>query len=168
MGIAKRLLAGILLAGLTMGIGVPVAGADEPCLAVDANGDGVIDSQPASGSGCVVVKLVVEPKKFNIVDLAFPTVHAAVLWTPSFDPASIVDISLCFGDADTPSARACVPLRKRGKFIDLNKDGHPDKIWKWTTSQSGIHSGDTSACLTGSGSGGLKIEGCGPMTTKNG
>lgn len=164
----KRAFLCVGLAVLMLGLGIPAATADDACQGIDADGDALIDSPPSPGSGCVIVEVIVEPRKQNTVDLAFRAVHASVMWTPDFDPATITDASLCFGDADTPDARACVPLRKRGKFVDLNRDGHLDKIFKWTTSASGIQSGDTSACLTGSTKDGLKIEGCGAMTTKNG
>ncbi|MGH2793425.1 MAG: Calx-beta domain-containing protein [Actinomycetota bacterium] len=168
MGIARRSAACSLLLGLVLTLTPSTAFADDPCLGIDANGDGAIDQLPPGGSDCLVVPLLVEPEKNNIVDLAFITVHAAVIWTPSFEPARIADVPLCFGDADVHSNRDCVPVSERGKFRDVNGDGHKDKIWKWETPQTGIQGGDTSACVYGQTTDGFKVEGCDTMTVING
>ena len=157
----------VLLAALIVGLCAPTASAVEQCLGIDADGDGEIDTPP-SDPDCVVVPFAVEPEKNNIVDLDFINTHAAVLWTPSFDPALVRDVPLCFGDADNPSNRACSPVTLRGKFRDVNGDGHADKIWKWPASQTGIQSGDTSACIYGTTTDGRKIEACDSMTTVGG
>ena len=167
MGRVRRSVLAVVLAGLIVGLFAPNASAVEPCLGVDANGDGEIDDPP-SDPDCVVVPFAVEPEKNNIVDIDFVNTHAAVLWTPSFDPALVKDVPLCFGDADNPSNRACSPVTLRGKFRDVNGDGHADKIWKWPASQTGIQPGDTSACIYGSTTDGRKIEACDSMTTVGG
>ncbi len=167
MGAVRRSVLALALAGLIVGLFAPAASAVEPCLGVDANGDGEIDVPP-SDPDCVVVPFAVEPEKNNIVDLDFINTHAAVLWTPSFDPALVIDEPLCFGDADNPNNRACSPVTHRGKFRDVNGDGHLDKIWKWAASKTGIQSGDTSACIYGTTTDGRKIEACDSMTTVGG
>ena len=167
MGAARRAVLAVLLAGLITGLCAPMASATEPCLGIDGNGDGVIDTPPTTPD-CVIVPFGVEPEKNNIVDLDFINTHAAVLWTPSFDPALVLDEPLCFGDADNPNNRACVPVTHRGKFRDVNGDGHKDHIWKWPASETGIQSGDTSACIYGQTSDGRKIEACDTMTVVGG
>ncbi|MEX2557304.1 MAG: Calx-beta domain-containing protein [Actinomycetota bacterium] len=167
MGTGRLPVIAFLAAALVIGAGLPVASADpDPCLGIDADGDGVVDQPP--GEGCLVVAMVVEPEKNNTVDLEFHTVHAAVLWTPALDPAVIEDVPLCFGDASDPNNRACEPVTRRGKFRDVNGDGKKDKIWKWSTPLTGIQGSDTSACMYGQTTTGLKIEGCDSMTVING
>ena len=167
VGAFRRSILAVVLGGLIVGLFVPSASAVEPCLGIDANGDGEIDVPPTDPD-CVVVAFAVEPEKNNIVDLDFINTHAAVLWTPSFDPSLVRDVPLCFGDADNPSNRACTPVTQRGKFRDVNGDGHADKIWKWPANKTGIQSGDTSACIYGTTTDGRKLEACDSMTTIGG
>jgi hypothetical protein len=115
-----------------------------------------------------VVGVIVEPQKHNVVDLAFRSVHASIMSSPTFDALRIKIPSLCFGDAEEPSQRACGPLSSRCHMPDLNKDGRRDLLCKWSTPKTGIDSGDTSACLTGRTNENVTIEGCGSMTTING
>ncbi len=162
---------GLLLGGLLFGL-VPYASADgDPCLGIDANGDGVVDSPPAPGSDCIVISMVIEPKKPQpVVDLGFHTVHAGMMWTPEFNPARLADPSLCFGNADDPSTRACGPVSGRCKIDQLNNDGQLDKICKWDTFSTGLNPGDTSACVNGWTTDVPKVyvEACAPLTTING
>lgn len=151
----------LMVAGLLLGVSAPRAFADDPCLGIDANGDAIVDQAPAPGSNCQIVSFSVEPEKGHIVDLEFANTHAAVLKTSDFDPARVVDVPLCFGDADVPANRACEPVTLRGKFRDVNGDGLKDKIWKWPVGQTHIQSSDTSACFHGTTTDGLKIQGCG-------
>lgn len=161
MGIVRRWTAGLLLACFALALTPLLAFADDPCLGIDADGDALIDQMPAPGSNCQVVSFSVEPEKYHIVDLEFANTHAAILKSPEFDPARVVDVPLCFGDADVPANRACEPVTLRGKFRDVNGDGVKDKIWKWPVGQTHIQSSDTSACFHGTTVDGLKIEGCG-------
>lgn len=167
----KRALVGLLLAGLVVGFVPHAAAAADPCIPVDLDGDGTVDSPPEPDSGCIIISMVIEPKKPQpVVDLGFHTVHAGLMWTPQFDPIRIVDSSLTFGNPEDPTHRANPPVTSRCKFEQLNGDGHLDKICKWDTVATDLHPGDTSACLSGWTSDMPKVyvEACAPLTTING
>ena len=135
----------------------------DACLGIDEDGDGAIDLPPSPESGCIIVSFVVEPDKNNTVDLEFRSVHAKFPWTPEFDPRTLVESSLSFGDADDPSNRAPKPILSRCKAGA--GAAFRDRICKWDTPETGIQAGDTSACVTGVTTDNRKIEACGPMTT---
>ena len=159
----------VALQGASVHIALATSGSANPnaCLGIDANGDGVIDDLPDPGSNCIVVPLMIEPKKPQpVVDLSFKTVHAGFPTSDSFDPSTIIDKSLSFGDADSPENRANPPVDKRCKWAPF-RDKQYGKICKWTTGKAGIHAGDTSACVTGVTGDGRKIEGCARLTTMN-
>ena len=135
----------------------------DACLGIDEDGDGAIDLPPSPESGCIIVPFVVEPDKNNTVDLEFRSVHARFSWTPEFDPRTLVESTLSFGDADDPANRAPKPILSRCKSGP--GAAFRDRICKWDTPETGIQAGDTSACVTGVTTDNRKIEACGPMTT---
>lgn len=170
MSVKRTLLLGFLFALVLPALGpVPASADPDPCLAIDANGNGEVDQAPSDPNCLLLTNFKIEPKKPQpVVDLAFHTVHAGFVWTPSFDPNRIDDPTLWFGDADTPANRAHPPVTGRCKSSNLNGDGVPDKICKWWTTDTHINPSDTSACVHGQTIDGYKIEACAPLTTING
>ena len=55
-------------------------------------------------------------------------------------------------------------FNKDHKTQDFNKDGHQDRIFHFTLSDSGINKDTTEACLTGETTDGTQFEGCDMIT----
>jgi hypothetical protein len=52
----------------------------------------------------------------------------AVVTTPTFDATTVRVSTVCFGDAETPTERACIEKHGTGHFEDVNKDGRLDLL----------------------------------------
>jgi hypothetical protein len=92
-------------------------------------------------------------------------VPVAILTTDSFDATTVDAGTVCFGDDDQPSQRACTEAHGKSHLEDVNGDGRPDLLLHYRIDQTGIDPGDTTACLTGSSLVGVGIEGCDSITT---
>jgi hypothetical protein len=93
-------------------------------------------------------------------------VPVAILSSATFDATTVDLQSVCFGDADTPSERACQEAHKKLYREDVNRDGHVDAVLHFRVKQTGIDKGDTSACLTGRTSQGGPFQGCDAVRVK--
>jgi uncharacterized delta-60 repeat protein len=91
-------------------------------------------------------------------------IPVAILTTDSFDATTVDPSTVCFGDSGHPSRRDCTAA-SGGHITDVNGDGRPDLILQYEVAQTGIDSGDATACLTGKTFGGVSIEGCDLITT---
>lgn len=116
----------------------------------------------------ITVSVDVKPESTdNVVPLqAGGVVSVAILTTDSFDATTVDPASVCFGDAEDPSARACIEKHHTGHLEDVNGDGQTDLLLHYNVAQTGIDPGDTQACLTGRTYAGVAIEGCDQITTK--
>jgi hypothetical protein len=111
-------------------------------------------------SVAVQVGIDVKPgSSTNPIELAGSgKIPVAILATSTFDAATVDPTSVCFGDADAPSQRDCAAAHSTLK--DVNGDGRLDLLLFFETRQTGIDSGDTQACLTGTTLSGTSVEGC--------
>jgi hypothetical protein len=87
-------------------------------------------------------------------------VTVAILTTPDFNAASVDPSSVCFGDADTPGARACAEAHLNGHMVDVNRDRVPDLVLHYLVSETGIELADSRACLKGRTRTGIGIYAC--------
>jgi hypothetical protein len=103
----------------------------------------------------------------NIVNLKRGgTVTVAILTTDTFNAATVDAVTVCFGDADAPSERACVEQHVTGHLEDVNKDKRPDLLLHFDVEATGIDSTDTSACLKARTTAGVGLFGCEPIVTR--
>jgi hypothetical protein len=137
----------------------------------DGNGDGVAvcdigayELAPAP----LTVAIDVEPyRRANVINLQGRMVPVAILTTDNFDAANVDPESVCFGSANDPSQRACMPLHCKGELKDVDGDGDLDLLLYYETSSTGIVAGDRQACLTGKTYDGQLISGCDRVRTRN-
>jgi hypothetical protein len=90
-------------------------------------------------------------------------IPVAFLSTSSFDATGVDPSSVCFGDAEVPAQRDCTAAHS--SLEDVNGDERLDQLLQFETRQTGIDSGDTHACLTGTTFSGLSVEGCDSIRT---
>ena len=93
-------------------------------------------------------------------------IPVAVLSTSSFDATRVDPGSICFGDADSPDERDCTEAHGAGHWADVDEDGDIDLLLHYEASETGIDSGDRSACLHGLTTDGRKIYGCDAIETR--
>ncbi|KKR49312.1 MAG: hypothetical protein UT84_C0033G0006 [Candidatus Curtissbacteria bacterium GW2011_GWA1_40_16] len=102
-----------------------------------------IDVKPGSGS---------DPNSLNLKSNG--VIPVAILTTPSFD-ATQVDVSTVrFGPNQAKE------IHNKGHLEDIDGDGDIDLVLHFKTKETGIQSIDTEACLTGTTSNGIPIQGC--------
>jgi hypothetical protein len=94
------------------------------------------------------------------------TVTVVILTTDDFDAMSIDPLTLCFGDAGSPSERTCTEQHRTGHTDDLNKDRRPDLLLHFEVAATGIDPGDTSACIIGRTRTGTGVYGCDNIVTR--
>jgi hypothetical protein len=87
-------------------------------------------------------------------------IPVAILTSPDFDATTVDPATVCFGDAEAPAQRDCTEAHGRSHIEDADGDGDLDMVLHFETQQTGIDPGDTTACLTGTTTGGQAIEGC--------
>jgi hypothetical protein len=102
----------------------------------------------------------------NVLNLNRRTVTVAVRSTAAFDATTIDPASVCFGDPDTPAARACGDTHGRGHLEDVDRDGRRDLLLHVDTAATGLDLTDTRACLTGRTALGLGVYGCDAVVVK--
>jgi uncharacterized delta-60 repeat protein len=114
----------------------------------------------------ISVAIDVKPESSdNVVPLQSEgVVPVAILTTDIFDAATVQPGSVCFGDSGAATERACTS--RSARLVDVNGDGRPDLLLHFETATTGIDAGDTEACLTGTTSAGISIEGCDRISTR--
>jgi len=122
-----------------------------------AEGDADWPWQPFYADLSPPIGIDIEPgSASNEIDLSGARfVSVRVFGTERLDISDIDVNALTFGPTDAPVAQA---LRAR----DANRDGYPDREFRFETGEAGIAAGDTEACLTGRAMG-LPFEVCGPV-----
>lgn len=93
-------------------------------------------------------------------------VPVAVLGTEEFDATTINPLSVCFGDAEEPTERACTEAHLTGHHEDVNGDGLQDLLLHYRTEETGIDAGDARACLKGETLSGAGVYGCDAVRTE--
>jgi hypothetical protein len=104
------------------------------------------------------------PNAINVNDSG--SVGVAILQASGFNPVVVDPSSVCFGDAEDPSARTCREVHNTGHREDADKDRDIDLVLHYEVRRTGIDVGDTSACLTGTTFAGRTIVGCDAVKTK--
>lgn len=91
-------------------------------------------------------------------------IPVVILTTPDFDAASVDVDSVCFGDAEDSTQRACEEAHGQGHLEDVDGDGDLDLVLHFRTQETGIDAGDTQACLTATTVYGESIVDCDNIT----
>lgn len=86
-------------------------------------------------------------------------IPVAILTTADFDATTVDPLSVAFGPDGAEESHS------KGHIEDVDGDGDDDLLLHFKTKETGIASGDTEACLTGSTFGGDAIEGCDAIQT---
>jgi len=83
-------------------------------------------------------------------------VPVAILGSATFDVTDVDVTTLAFG----PSGTASPTHDPAGHLEDVNNDGFIDLVTHYKQKDTGLASGDTSACITGTTTAGIPINGC--------
>ncbi|HJS28330.1 MAG TPA: hypothetical protein VJ768_01820, partial [Anaerolineales bacterium] len=86
-------------------------------------------------------------------------IPVAILTTDEFDAALIDPLSVKFGPGGAPDSDGI------GQIEDIDSDGDLDLVLSFSTQETGIQCGETSAALTGATFAGLMIEGSDTILT---
>ena len=131
----------------------------------DGNGDGVArcDIGAYEKEGLTVSQVTVDIKPGsakNPINLKSKgVIPVAILSSATFDASTIDPASVQFGPSGATSTQ--------NSLEDSNGDGRLDLVLHFRAQETGIQTSDTQACLTGQTDGGLRIEGCDSLQTKN-
>lgn len=154
-----------------------------PAGGVDCDGDGVIDvpegaplvcTTAITGAGVgaameAVIQAAVKPTTVTIqvkpsINLRGAIIPVAILSTTMFDARDVDRRTVCFGAAaPLPGVGDCTEAHGKSHFDDVNGDGLLDLVLHYNTTETGIASGATQACLTGQTFDGQQVEGCAPI-----
>lgn len=104
-----------------------------------------------------------DPNSINLRNKG--VVPVAILTTDDFEATTVDPSTVCFGDAEEPAERDCTEAHDTGHVEDVDGDGDLDLLLHFETRETGIDSGDTEACLTGTTSDGTAVEGCDAVRT---
>lgn len=125
------------------------------------------DPEPANNSATATIEVflpvsidVLPGDSGNVVNLHRPVITLAVRTTATFDATTLDASSVCFGDPDTPSQRACGETHGSGHVEDVDGDGRPDLVLHVETAAAGLDLDDTRACLVGRSTSGIGVYGC--------
>jgi hypothetical protein len=155
-----------------------------PAGGIDCDGDGVIDLPEGAPLVCTtaitgegvgaameaVIEAAVKPTTVTLqvqpsINLHAALIPVAILSTNTFDARDVDRRMVCFGAADPiPGVGDCTEAHDRAHFDDVNGDGLLDQVLHYNTTETGIASGATQACLTGQTFDGQQVEGCAPIT----
>ena len=111
-----------------------------------------IDVRPDSGTNPI------QPDSRGLVPVA-------ILTDGELDAAAVDWSTVCFGDAEAPDERDCTEAHDSAHVEDVNGDGRTDLVLHFEVAETGIDTGDTTACLTGETEEGVEIEGCDAIVT---
>ncbi len=136
--------------------------------ASDAGGDGSI-------TDCKTITVVqevaidIKPGSYpNSINLKKENgvIPVAILGSATFDVTTVDVTTLSFGPGGaSPAHDLTDPNVYADHLQDVNEDGYIDLVSHYVSSESGIVSGDTSACLSGEYGGGLPFTGCDSVRT---
>jgi hypothetical protein len=117
-------------------------------------------------SGPVAVGIDVEPgqPENRVVLGSGRGVTVAVLSAPGFDARAVLPRTVCFGEPDDVTERACTT--HHGELRDVDGDGDRDLLLRFSVEQSGLDAADTRACLTGLTEPGIPVAGCDAIRPK--
>lgn len=111
----------------------------------------------------IEVGIDVEPKgkKPKPIKLHKSSVKTAILGEEDFDVTTIDVSTLAFGPLEA------TPDERGSRLEDVDHDGLLDLVSRYRTEETGIQSGDTEACVTGTTLEGVPFEGCDAIETKS-
>jgi len=111
--------------------------------------------------GIISVAIDIKPGSFpnSINPKSKGKIPVAILTTDSFDATTVDSTTVLFGATGTEAAPVQSALE------DVDRDGDTDMILHFTTQDTGIQCGDTSASLTGETFSGQAIEGADSIKT---
>jgi outer membrane protein assembly factor BamB len=112
-------------------------------------------------SGPIEVHLDIKPGSDNnpINPKSNGIIPVAILTTDTFDATTVDPLSVRFGPKEAQEAHG------KGHIEDVNQDGEPDLVLHFSTQETGIACGDTSASLTGETGDGEPIQGSDTIKT---
>jgi len=130
------------------------AGSITDCKTITVVQDAAIDIKPGSYPNSINLK-----KKKGVIPVA-------ILGSSTFDVTTVDVTTLSFGPGGaSPAHDLTHPDVYADHLQDVNGDGYIDLVSHYISSESGITSGDTSACLSGEYGGGLSFTGCDSVRT---
>ena len=136
--------------------------------ASDAGGDGSItDSKTITvvQEAAIDIKPGSYPNSINLKKQK-GVIPVAILGSATFDVTTVDVTTLSFGPGGaSPAHDLTDPAVYADHLQDVNGDGLIDLVSHYVSSESGIVSGDTSACLSGEYGGGLPFTGCDSVRT---
>ena len=127
---------------------------------VHANGGGAPGGPGGGGGGGgILVNIDIKPGSFpNAINPGSDgVIPVAILTTGSFDATTVNATTVTFGPNLAPAVKSSIQ--------DVNGDGIPDMVLQFTTQNTGIACGQTSATLTGLTNAGVPIQGSDSIKT---
>lgn len=128
------------------------------CMLFIGNENGKVYAFGTSLSVGIDIKPGSYPNSINTRNNGVITV--AILTTDTFDARTVDLSSVCFGDAEDPSQRACAEVHGQAHIEDVDGDWDKDVVLHFKTANTGIDVGDTTACLSGKTTSCEFIQGC--------
>ncbi|MBA7686010.1 hypothetical protein ES703_94441 [subsurface metagenome] len=130
------------------------AGSITDCKAITVVQEVAIDIKPGSYPNSINLK-----KEKGVIPVA-------ILGSATFDVTTVDVTTLSFGPGGAnPAHDLTDPDVYADHLQDVNEDGYIDLVSHYVSSESGIVSDDTSACLSGEYGGGLPFTGCDSVRT---
>ena len=123
------------------------AGSLSDCKAITVVQEVGIDIKPGSDPNSINLK-----KENGVIPVV-------ILGSETFDVYTVDSDTLCFGPAGAE------PVHTDVHYEDVNGDGYMDLVSHYISSETGIMSGDTSACIYGEYNGGMPFTGCDSVRT---
>ena len=130
----------------------------------DADGDGIGEWRDATAPRVPMVIDIRPGNAHNHVNVrSNGMIPVAILTTAEINAARVDPRSVCFGDAEDATQRAC---GGDVRFEDVDGDGDVDAVYHFHTRVTGIDNGDTTACLAGVTLEGVAVEACDAVQTR--